>query len=211
MNGLSVFLPKSTDVAYDNPWGYGKLYVSVTPYKYSDSIEKIIAEFQIKPPFNHVITREDGKSVCLSCGQNYVGDQLACYKDVYWFRVGDYNWKQGNLSKGESVKQNWGRLEVVTDTKLAPCNGRTVWDKKDEFDAQEHFFNFVEKMGYINKESTSDMIKYSETLPEGMASEYRMRHLETQVSNLTFELNKYRNAIEQIVSKMNQAGHVLIF
>lgn len=180
----------------------------MTPYSSSNQLTETIQKHHIKIPFTHLITRDQGISICPHCKAKYVGHQVLCDRMVtYWRRTGGWDYQLGECYVGQIIN----KTEIVSSTKKDSCGTATKWDLENEFIAQTEFFDFVHLISGLSPEQSGTLEKFRKLLPPGAADEYRIQLMETQVDVLTAQVDQLQQALRQVAEKMNAAGNHLSF
>ena len=196
-------------------WGETGRTVQITPYRqYHKSLEQTIAEYGIKMPFDKIITKDMGISVCPHCGARYAGSQDMCTAMVWWMKFDNsYHWKRGNAPRSAIVdtKDSWGCRSLVTESRMASCATDTKWDLQEEFNAQVAFFDFVAFMQNVQSNLVSPIHKYRDALPPGASEQYRIMYLEQKIMQQDALIHRLESFAKNVVDKMSNAGHSLMW
>lgn len=214
---LPMVMPRPENIPYkvsDNYYNPGNCtrdtHKLVTPYN-SEELMKTVALHKIKVPFDRIITRDMGFSVCPHCGTRYVGHELECQNKVTWYKTTETysRWYKGERFVGERFKGDSYYGNVVSETKTGMCGSQTKWDLQEAFDLQVAFFDFVTVIGTLPEKPSDLMAQFGNCLPEGMEDKYRIALLERRAENHQMEISRCLGAIEQIAQKMQAAGNAL--
>jgi len=153
--------------------------------------------FKFKVP-ETIITKADGKSVCIQCNQMYSGYQEKCVRPRYGYEFGWSAIHFGHKMVGEY--SGYRNDEPVKKSGLYPCNGYCNWNKSDEFYKQTSAFNelnmVIEKMCGVYTLSNL-------TLDENDAEKWA---LVQKMDMLKMENDMIRNALKEVVNRLNQGG-----
>lgn len=196
---------------------YRTEYKYVTPYSNHERSMKTIQERGIKIPFEKVITRADGLSVCSFCNSRYSGDQGKCSNIVQWHYSEDsYHAKKVKriVHVGEiyGEKGEWSasrhKVKSVHEDK---CGELTKWDLDDAFRKQQEFFDFVSLIESVTIDFPNLLQKFGHLIPPGSLNEYRVKFLEQKSEQHDIQFQSIKHALEMIAQKMNAAGHHLSF
>jgi hypothetical protein len=187
----------------------------LTPYSDQQRAMTVISENGIKVPFQKIITRADGISICPFCKVRYSGEQGQCTNKIQWYRAVD-TWHDyrspHHLQIGDFAKMPYDSFpRKVESTKLDDCATDTAWDLSKEFYEQTSFFEFVELVGNIHVEGKNLLQKFSGTLPLGTLNEYRIKLLENENFMVNGRLMAIENALRLVIDRLNQAGSCLTF
>lgn len=218
---LLLSLPETETINFEcinegSNWYDDKIRTTLvnTPYGSSHQMEELLKSRGIRVPFDSIITRDQGESVCQHCKAKFAGHQPRCTNIISWMKLEDsYSWDRGNLAKHSTYRSPNNRWIVkrVLDTKQGQCGYWTTWNLEKQFDEQTRFFEFVNFIGNIDLNAPSALKTYRETLPPGSADEYRILFLEQELSKARMELTNAIAFIEKMAEKMNAAGHNLSF
>lgn len=170
-------------------------FYHITPYDRADWVARI-NELGLIIPFDKIVTMDQGRSVCRDCGAVYAGyNYNGCEAVVYKTDPND-RWNSRYTFSHLYHRKN------VTER----CGGTLKWDLQDQFTQQKDFFQFLNMLCQTIKPDWFDKWKY--TIPENLVDEYRIK-------TLLFELQetqrKTQDALQQIASKMHNAGVSLQF
>jgi hypothetical protein len=201
---------KIKDTSYYSSDSTSDCYVVATPYR-NEELMRVVATHKVKVPFDRIITRDMGFSICPHCGTRYVGHELECQKQVTFYKTTEnqYRWERGERFVGEHFKGDGYWSSRVSEIKTSMCGTSTKWDLQEAFNLQEAFFDFLQMLSVLPEKPTDLMTRFSNCLPEGMEDKYRIALLEQKVACQGLEISRCLDGITQIAQKMQQAGNAL--
>ena len=169
----------------------------------------------VKVPFDKIITRDMGTSVCPYCKSKFVGSAYFCTNRVWWYQhASSYgSWCRGDGVKGRQFKSVdlYSVPVTVTASSKRQCDTLTVWDLQSEFDKQSRFFSFLSAISYLNPDKVGLLEEYRGCLPSGLSDEYRIQLMENEIQRQNMEISRLMGAVTQIADKMSSAGQALCF
>jgi hypothetical protein len=185
------YLPDPDYVRSDNNH-YSNSPICVTPYESKNWVD-VVSKYGIKLP--DVVDMTKGKSKCSGCGATYVGYQPYCNRIIPHHRTkGAYHVTRG-YHPYYSIENH-------------ECNGPLVWDLREEFNVQRDFFSLLSLISQLPDIEFDPLYKFSSYFPPGVSEALRPRLVAHQME---FQVRNIHNALNQIATKMNNAGACLSF
>lgn len=189
--------------------GYTTTYL--TPYE-NEQWKVAVENFGISLP-KEIIHRGDGLSVCPECKAVYAGYQRRCTKKVRKVSYSHYgrNWAVSNLNIGDKieVKGYSNSHSIVDGERTEECMEECVWDKREEFQFQRDFFNLLGRIAYLDLESTCPLRPFAQYIPHSQYEKISANLLRAEIFQIKNNQEQIKHLLEEVVNKMNMAGHSL--
>lgn len=188
-------------------------YPSTTPYNNREWLSQV-REHGIEVPFETIITLDQGKSICTSCGAIYAGFQDRCTVPTRFVTVRPTNgyWRESFNSQthcvGEVFRERHS-VGYVESESLKDCGAWCKWDLSEDFDLQKSFFGMLELVA--STFDTSPIKRWKNTMSPEKYVELELRWLGSNVFQLQRSMENCLDAIKVIAEKMNAAGNSLSF
>lgn len=212
MNNLVLLDPEFVLVNVDYKYSsLNKENKSFYPY-YNLYWQDAVKIFNISLP-STIVTLADGFSICQDCGAKYVGKQFLCERKVFLYNV-EGNWSNptyyGNLFIGDVHREKGGYAYKVIKSYERECYSTNVkWDLQKEFNFQVSFFNFLNSIAYLPKESNSCLEEFADFIPHSKYDLIDMNIVRARIETLERQNIQLVNVIKEIAQRMSQAGNAL--
>lgn len=170
------------------------------PFKdlsWQSQVERFGAEIPEK-----IIDRSMGLSKCTLCKQVYSGYQAKCVK-LRWGYRGSNGWSRTQF--GHKFKGEWIDTydKEVGESQEYECEGRTEWNLSGEFSNQYYLFSMFDHFTRaLDDTSTYGGFNLTRDQKEKLA-------LHMQIDLLRMENHQMKQAITEIVNRLNQGGAAL--
>jgi len=188
-------------------------YPRTTPYNNKEWLSQV-REHGITVPFETIITLDQGKSRCSSCGAIYAGFQDRCTVPTRFVNVKSIHgyWLDSIRSQtycvGDTLQSRHSAC-YVGSVSLEDCGSVCNWNLSEDFELQKSFFNMLELVA--STFDTSPIKRWKTTMSPEKYAELELRWLGSNVFQLQRNMENCLNAIKVIAEKMNAAGQHLSF
>lgn len=179
------------------------------PYTYND-VNKKLARLGINNlPFN-LIDKSMGITECQVCKSRYAGYQEKCTHSDYFWMTSIYSLKFKTRKECEG-NYNYSNTVYSSFTECGSTNLK--WSLAGEYNKQSDFFSAIDRSDAViscSDVSFTGITEWEDALPLGTAEAIENKALKQKIVDLEYKLEEHRQAIKEIIDRMQQAGSSLL-